>query len=475
MNKEAKNIEEQKDNYITIGDIFISLKKNIVLIIFITIAITILGVIYTFGFAKEKYESSTVIIVATESNDADVDLNNSLRLISTVASLVTKDIVLENVASKYVDVNDKVALNTYIANLRNSISVSSSEKSFLITISVKNSDKNLTEEQANLIAESIILVCNDTNGSISHLLLNSINQVSKATVGTRVAPNEPLYLIVSFFCGAILASIVALCLELFSNKFKSKKDIECNTNEQIIGELFYGENGSLDLSKIVNRLIDIEPFNKVFTNITLLDPNNQIKTIMTTSTTSGELKSTLSSGLALAITKSEKKVIVVDLDLRLPSIHKVFHLEKYNGIAEYILGNIEYEDLIKHTKNGIDVITAGKIPANDNPVNFIESSKLIDLVNRLKDNYDYVLFDAPPVLPCNDSLIIATKVDGVIYNVAIDKARKKDFKECLYHLKMTDCNLLGLCATRLKMSKFEEKNYYYYGENYNHHKNKRKK
>ncbi len=459
MNKEDKN-----ESYITLGDIFYSLKKNLVLIAIITLAITILGSIYTFGITKEKYQSSTTLIVSLEDKNSEVDLNNSLRLITTVANLVTEDIVLEKVAAQYVNPDDELAIDKYILEMKENIKVTSSSSSFLITISVTNTDRNLTKEQANLIANSVIEVCNDSNSSVSNLLSNSISQTSQATIGRYVSPNKPLYLIISLVGGVVVGCIAALCLELLSTKFKNKKDIEYVTSEPIIGELFYNKNGSLDLSKEITKLADIEPFNRVFTNIKYLNSIKNVRTIMTTSTTSGELKSTLNSGLALSIAKYNKKVIIIDLDLRLPTLHKLFKLEKANGIIDYISGDLKYEDIIKHTPNGIDVITSGVAPSYVNPAIFIESPKLNELVSKLKEEYEYILFDVPPILPCNDALMLAPKVDGVIYNVAIDRARKKDFKDCLNRLKNTDSDLLGLCATNLKISKKEASNYYYYSE-----------
>lgn len=458
------NSEETKEKYITLGDIFYSLKKRLRLLIIITLVVTALGSVYTLGIAKEKYKSTITLMVAAEETGAsEVNYTNSLRLIDTVSSLITEDIVLNEVAKQFIDSDAEEDIIKYSSSLRQSISISSKTTSFLIKVSVVNEDANLAKDQANAIGETLINVCNDPSYNISNLLKGAVSQTSKATIGVYDSPNKPLYLIISFAGGLVLAFVVALCLELASTKFKTKNDIRYETNEEIIGEILYAKDGNLDLSREITSLKDVEPFNKVFSNIKFLSSKKNSKTIMVTSTTSGELKSTLISGLALAISKYGKKVVVIDLDLRLPSIHKVFRLSKGNGVADYIAGEASYEDIIKQTPNDIDVITSGNIPSAVNPVLLLENDRLSELVDRLKEEYDYVLFDTTPVLPCNDSLILANKVDGVIYNVAIDTSKKKDFKECVKKVKATNANLLGLCVTKLKVSSKEYNAYYYYG------------
>lgn len=458
------NNEQKKEDVITLGDIFLALKKHFILLVIITLVVTLIGSVYTFGIAKEKYKSSATLIVAVNDGNS-TDITNSLKLISTVAELATEDIVLEKVADKYLETTDEEKVKSYINSLKSTISVSSSTTSFLVTISVTNTDKNLTKEQANLIAESLVATCNDQENEIYLILGNSVQITSRATVGTYVSPNKMLYLIISVLLGGVIACGTVLVIELCSNKFKKKSEIEATTKESIIGELYYQKQGKFSLANEVTDYKQIEPFNKLFTNIKYLNSVAQVKKILVTSTTSGELKTTTISGLALSMAKTGKKVIIVDFDLRIPTLHKVFGVTRNNGLVDYIAGDAKLEDVIKKTVNGIDVITAGTHVENINPLIFIESSKVDELIKELDKQYDYILFDAPPTLPCNDAIILAKKTDGVIYNAAVEVAKKRDFKQCIKNVEESGVNILGVCATRIKISKKEASTYYYYGEN----------
>ena len=161
--------------------------------------------------------------------------------------------------------------------------------------------------------------------------------------------------------------------------------------------------------------------------------------------------------------KNDKKVIVIDLDLRIPSIHKVFNVSKNNGIVDYITTDLDYKEFIKKTSCNVDVITVGSTTKELNPLIFIESEKLKKLLSTLRQVYDYILIDTPPVLPCSDALAVAKIVDAAIYNVAINHSRKKDFKECINTLKSQGVNVLGLVVTKSKLPK-SAKDYYYYGD-----------
>lgn len=455
--------KESKENSITLGDIFNSLKKHFILLAIITIAITFLGGIYTFTLAKEKYQSSvTLIVAASDGNSTDVV--NSLRFVNTIADLATEDVVLTKVAENYVSSNNEAEVITYANNLRGSVNVKYSTTSFLVTISVTNIDKNLAKEHANLIATTLNDVCNDPNSSIYKLLGNSVQITSNATVGQYVSPNKPMYLIISLVLGVILGCAVVLVIEFSSNKFRKKSDIEEATDKNIIGELFYQKQHVFSLANVINDYKVIEPFNKLFTNIKYLNSVSNVKKIMVTSTVSGELKSTTIAGLALSMVNTGKRVVIVDYDLRMPSEHKIFNVARNNGVVDYIAGDITLEEAIKKTPNGIDVITAGTRIDNINPLIFIESTKLDTLIKELSEKYDYVLFDAPPTLPCNDAIILAKKLDGIIYNVAVERPKKKDFKQCIKNVEDSGTNILGICAMKIKLSKKETTGYYYYGE-----------
>lgn len=129
------NTENTNNDSITLGDLWNIIKKNLILIAVIIVAIVLVGGIYTFAIAKEKYKSSTTLLVAVKSDSTDtVDLTYSLRVVGDVAKLATEDIVLDNVAIK--NGYEGEEKDKFVSSLRQKVSVSSTTTSFMITISV---------------------------------------------------------------------------------------------------------------------------------------------------------------------------------------------------------------------------------------------------------------------------------------------------------------------------------------------------
>lgn len=455
------NTENTNNDSITLGDLWNIIKKNLILIAVIIVAIVLVGGIYTFAIAKEKYKSSTTLIVAVKSGSSDtVDSTYSLRIVGDVAKLATEDIVLDNVAIK--NGYDGEEKDKFVSSLRQKVSVSSTTTSFMITISVVDLDPAKTQLYANQIAEELINQCN-TSPNLIEFVGNSVSQTTPAKYGVYDSPNKLLYLIVAFVAGCVIAFVVAFVKELMSTKFKSRDEIKKVSGENVIGEIFYQKNIDSSKGLVSDKFEFVEQYNKLLTNVKYTATVSNIKTIMITSTIFGELKSTVLSNLALAMVKNDKKVIVIDLDLRIPSIHKVFNVSKNNGIVDYITTDLDYKEFIKKTSCNVDVITVGSTTKELNPLIFIESEKLKKLLSTLRQVYDYILIDTPPVLPCSDALAVAKIVDAAIYNVAINHSRKKDFKECINVLKNQGVNLLGLVVTKSKLAK-SAKDYYYYGD-----------
>ncbi len=459
-----ENNQQNQESVITLGDLVRIVKKNIILVSIITVAVFILGAIYTLAIVKPAYKSTVTTIVAIEGKtdtSTDVNLTDTLRIIETVAEYSTDNFVLTPVAEE-----NKLTTN----QLKKMISTSTKTNSLILGISVENNDPILAKKIANEIYKSLINGIS-TNDALQKLkvTLSSTNPESPASEAVYSSPNKPLYLIVSLVIGLVLAFVVVFVKELLSNKYKEKKEIESTIPEKIIG-VFENDKSKEKKQDETTALIDnkiacIEPFNKLATNIRYLRLENPYKVLLLTSTVMDELKSTICCNLAYSYALNNKKVCVVDLDVRKPVVHKVFKVSKENGLVEYIEGSITKEQLIKHTDSGVDVITVGKNVIN--PLAIIEASKLKELVEELRNEYDYVLLDTAPVMAASDSLIAAKLADGVIYNIAINQAKKKDVQDSISSMKRLGNEIIGVVVTKAYLDKADAKYYNYYHEEKN--------
>ena len=479
---------KQNEKTITLGDIFRVLWKNVILLCVVTVLITIVGVIYTYAIAKPTYSSSASINVAVPTTNTDVDYSKSIQATTTVTDSIKENAILEPVVEAYnKEILDEDGNGTFIIpgtdttisvkgkksitykQLADMVSVKHTANTFKITITVSNKDKDLTQYFAASIQEEVIKEAvkekEDGTKGVFFFAADSVSVSSKAKLGEYTSPNKKLYLIVSFLGGLVLACIIIFIKEFMSNKFKTKEEIEILCNEKVIGLFPDRKEVAKRYSTKEVKLLDLnvknmEPFNKLVSNIKYANVDNPIKVIEITSTLPNELKSTTAANLAYSIASNNQKVIIVDFDIRKPMLHKTFEVEKENGVVDYCIESISLDKLIKHSKYGVDVITAGKDVLN--PISILESEKVKDLISKLKEKYDYVVLDVPPSLACSDSQIISTYSDGVLYTVAINQAKKKDVIECLESLKRVDANIIGVSVTKAESKK---KDYYYYSEN----------
>ena len=206
-----------------------------------------------------------------------------------------------------------------------------------------------------------------------------------------------------------------------------------------------------------------ESFQKVLINLDYANVDNKIKVIEFTSTLASEGKSTFVSNLAYLMGQKNRKTILIDLDLRKPKGHRVFNSPNKDGLTDYLSGKVPFENLIMHSDEfGIDYIVTGE--KTSSIVNILEAQKLADLINKLREMYDYILLDAPPVIAVSDALYISKLADGVIFIVAQGIAKKTLVKEAIQTLKHSNVHIIGTVLTQVNLKGGE----YGYGYDYSY-------
>ncbi|MFA5471563.1 MAG: CpsD/CapB family tyrosine-protein kinase [Acholeplasmataceae bacterium] len=206
-----------------------------------------------------------------------------------------------------------------------------------------------------------------------------------------------------------------------------------------------------------------ESFQKVIINLEYANVDKNLKVIQFTSTLPSEGKSTFVSNLSYLMGQKGQKVILLDLDLRKPKMNRVFNVPNKNGLTDYLAGKITLDEAINHSDDiGIDFINAGE--KTTSVINVLEAKKLKELIAQLREIYDYVLLDTPPVISVSDALYISKLADGVIFIVAQGKAKKVLVKDAIKTLKEYGVNILGIVFTQ-----FDMKSGYGYGQDYSYY------
>lgn len=206
-----------------------------------------------------------------------------------------------------------------------------------------------------------------------------------------------------------------------------------------------------------------ESYRTLRTNLNFMTFSGEIRALAITSTIPNEGKSCISINLARVLALSGHKVLLVDADLRKPSLQRYLRVRKQFGMgfSSLLSGQAKLEDVVFHYQPlEFDVIFAGPIPPNASELLGRDSTQL--LVEEMKNKYDYVIFDTPPSAVVTDASIIAQKVDGVLYIVKQKLADKESVKRTVRALKAKDANILGIVLNDYVGAAVDK--YYGYGE-----------
>jgi capsular exopolysaccharide synthesis family protein len=207
------------------------------------------------------------------------------------------------------------------------------------------------------------------------------------------------------------------------------------------------------------RSIEAESYRGLRTNIQYCSIDKEVKSIVVTSANPKEGKSTISGNLALSFAQNAKKVIIIDCDLRQPSIHVKFNISNLCGISEVLIGAETLDTAIQNYNYNLDILTSGKIPPN--PSEIINSTAMSNLLEELKKEYDILIIDSPPLEVVTDGQILSTKADGTILVVKAGESKIEAVKEAKNILNKVGANIIGVVINKVKDNK--NKYYYYYG------------
>lgn len=280
--------------------------------------------------------------------------------------------------------------------------------------------------------------------------LNILSVVEPANLPSRpVSTNRYWIIFLAGLVGFSFGAGAAYLLEYLDRTIKTTSDVERIFNLPVIGYVSEIENGTENATYVAR-----EPNSTLAENIRLLRSNieffqisNPIKTILITSPSQGNGKTTIASNLALSIAQSDHEAILVDADLRRPAIHQVLQMDKEPGLADVIKNKAELQAVVRKPKDhDINVITSGTVLPNITEV--VGSKRISSILSRLKDSYEVVIVDAPPLI-ISDAFNLAAKVDAVILVMVPGETTIDQAKAIKVQLDRSEAKMLGIVFNRL--------------------------
>lgn len=207
-----------------------------------------------------------------------------------------------------------------------------------------------------------------------------------------------------------------------------------------------------------------EAYRVIRTSIQFAQAGKELKTLAVTSCTPNEGKSMTIANLAVVLTQAGKSVLIMDCDMRNPTVHKNFNLSNKVGLSSCISMGTALSDAVQKTSiEGLYALTGGVIPPN--PSELLGSEQMKNVLQRAKEQYDYVLIDTPPVMPVTDALIVSRFVDGMILVIASAEVKVEMARDVKNQLVNAGANILGVVLNKVRSEHhgYGYGYYYYYG------------
>jgi capsular exopolysaccharide synthesis family protein len=307
--------------------------------------------------------------------------------------------------------------------------------------------------------EALLRRFNSLNAE-SGIQTNNLSIVDRANVPDRPSwPKLPLNVALALILGMLLSALFVFLREQLFNSIRTPDEVRSATGLSILGVVPTSETPNEDLND--PKSFQSDAYSSVRTSLSLLSPTGVPATVMFTSTQQGEGKSTACRALTLSLARLGKRVIVLDLDLRRPNIHRLFEVLNERGMSNVLTGHLPLVDAISRSRDAnVDFIVAGDIPPN--PTELINSAQMLAALAELRSLYDVVLIDSAPVLGLADAVILSSEVEATVYVVESGRNSPRIIQTSLSRLAQGGGTIAGAILVKFDPGRFG----YGYGTEY---------
>lgn len=482
----------RKDNFnegmeIDLQRIWRAVWNKVWVVILACIISTSLAFAGTWYLITPEYQSSALFYVNNNNLSlGDVSVGITSSDISASKSLVDTYVVILNTRSSINMVIDYAEVDRSYTELKEMISASAVNDTEIFEVVVTSPDPQEAEKIANAIAEIL-------PKRISSIVEGSSSKVVDYAV-IPSQPSSPSYInnmMLGFLVGLMLSVLGIALAEIADVTIKSEEDIEHCCTYPILASVpdmevptkggYYrkrNEGKYMTPSPKTPRLIgnDIsftasEAYKLLRTKLQFsFADDKKSRVFVISSTLAGEGKSLTAINLAHAMAQLDKRVLLIDCDMRRPTLAEKLSMHKLPGLANYLAGHVDLPDVIQHKQlKGLnlplDIVAAGNNPPN--PIELLSSGKMKRMLEMLKESYDYIILDLPPVGEVSDAMVAAKLADGVLLVARQNYCDRRAFRDVVSQFEFIQARILGIminCATEHGAGYGGKYKYYKYGK-----------
>ena len=460
---------EQEITEIDIRKVFSAILKNLWKIAIVTILCGSVFLFVSYQFLTPMYSTSTSFYVNNKLSFNNINTNISSNDLATSISLVNSYIAVLDNRDILNEVIDFANLDLTHSQLSDMISTLTVKETGVFKVTVSCSDPVMAATIAESIAHIVTTqVCDIIEGSSVKVIDYPIIPQSP------YAPNHIKNAILGLFAGLVVSAGFFALLEIFDTKIKSEDDLKrcCKYPVlTIIPDISqsskkgyykkhhgspYGyyvhsnvQNTNIDMPAFWGKDIDFattEAYKLLRTKLQYsLTDNQKCQIFMVSSSLPGEGKSLSSINLAYSLAQLHKKVLLIDADMRRPTLAAKLSISNYPGLSEFLTGFMGMDELLQNFSDDgvhtLKILTAGSIPPN--PVELIDSDRMNQAIELLKKQFDYIIIDTPPVDDVSDALVASRFADGVLLVVRHNYCKRAMLKNAIHQFEFVDAKILG--------------------------------
>lgn len=427
--------------------------------------LALLGGVAALGFSMVQtpiYASSATLYVTagsdTNSQSAYQGSLASQERVISYARLVDSDAVIVDALS-----DGSVRMTTDEA--KDSVKSSTSPGTVLLSVSAQSPDPVVAANLANSVAEALTRYVAELERPAA-----GGDPLARLTVVTPAFPTEdpiaprPLRnTALGILAGGLLGVAIVFLRHRLDSKVSAETDVRGIVQRPVLGMIPSDEilrNGKF-VDPGDNRSVAVEGFRKLRTNLSFVNPDLPPSQILVTSANMGEGKTVTSINLSVALAEAGNRVLLIDSDLRKPSVASSLGLNGDVGFSTYLQSGVPVSDLVQSTSlSGLEVLAAGQLPPN--PAELLGSQRARTLFEELRSVYEFVVVDAPPILPITDAVVAAKSLDGVLLVARSGQTHRAHLSSAVLELETAKVNVLGVVLNDVS-ERSNDQIYAYYG------------
>ncbi len=430
--------------------------------------LSVLGAAVATWMTTPQYQSSTRLYVSATSGASAAERFQGNRLSQERVLSYTELLKGQSLAQRTVD---KLNLDITADELRSKVKATAKVDTVLINVAVRDASPVRARDIANALSDEFVVMVREleTPGPGDRPDARVVVEQRASVPQAPVTPQKARNLALGLILGVTLGIAVAVLRDLLDNTVKDRETLEAVTGVGIVGAIPLDKERRSKPAIYFDRdnSAIAEAFRKLRTNLQFLSVDNPPRVIVILSSAPSEGKSTTAINIALALAEADKSVVLVDGDMRRPSLDKYLDLVGSVGFSTVLSGGASLAEVLQDTKfPRLTVLAAGPTPPN--PSELLGSQAAKKLLEDLRSQFEYVIIDSAPLLAVTDGAILATVADGALIIAKYGETKREQLAHAVGTLKDVGATLLGAVTTLVPLRGTGTYSYSYSYSNYGH-------